>query len=308
MAPVKRIQILLSTYNGEKYLREQLDSYLAMDCFTECDVLVRDDGSTDNTPSILNEYSNQHGFEVILGENIGVNASYQWLIKHSNPKYDYFAFSDQDDFWLPNKIALALSFLNQEPKDQILLFASRSCVTNEQLEKIGYSLLPRKGISYYNAMVQNVLPGHTQVFNRKLRDTLALYGCLEAHVIDWWLYLIASSMGKVLYSEKCTVLHRQHGNNAVGYQLSPLAGLIKKIRLIHEGKGNAISCQLVAFLEVYGLQIPVDYRKETEAFLQGLGSFYKRLKYMSNCRVFRQKKSENFAFRLLYLYGKYVIE
>ena len=72
---MKKIQILLSTYNGEHFLREQLDSFLRLEGFDNVAVLIRDDGSTDSTRDILREYSEKHGFEVILGDNVGLNAS-----------------------------------------------------------------------------------------------------------------------------------------------------------------------------------------------------------------------------------------
>ena len=302
-----KIQILLSTYNGEAFLRQQLDSYLNMDGFESCCVLIRDDGSTDATKLILKEYEAKYGFQVEYGTNLGTTQSYEWLIRHSDPDCDFFALSDQDDIWLTNKISVAITCMKDIPTQIPTLFESRSCITNQELHLIGHSILPKRGISFYNAMVQNVLPGHTQVLNRTLRSLLAARGLAGAHVVDWWIYLTASATGKVVYSDSPTVLHRQHGDNSVGYKLGVLQGLQKRIGYIMEGKGNAISLQLKAFLERYGDLLPVEYKNELEQYLSGLHGVFKRLDYLRHSRIFRQKAVEDLAFHILYFLGKYNI-
>lgn len=300
-----QLQILLSTFNGEKYLREQLKSYDEQTCREKIKILIRDDGSSDSTQEILQEFTQREGLEIEFGEHLGTNASYQWLLRNSDPECGFFAFSDQDDIWLPGKLTLALEALKQYSQKGPLLFASRSQIVNEALRPTGLSINPVRGISYYNVMVQNVLPGHTQVFNAALRDDLSRHGILGAHVVDWWVYLVASAKGKIIFSEACSVLHRQHGGNAVGYQRGWLAGLMKKLRYIRDGKGNAITCQLKAFFEAYGEELPEEFREETSRYLDGLGTFGKRLNYVRRSRVYRQKGPENLIFRLLYLLGKY---
>lgn len=304
----KRVQILLSTYNGEKYLREQLDSYLTQTCAQQIRVLVRDDGSTDGTAEILREYAAAHGFEVVFGENLGVNGSYQWLIAHSSCDCDYFAFSDQDDVWLPEKLSSAISALDGCLPEKPALFASRTQVTDASLKPIGVSALPARGVSFYNAMVQNVLPGHTQVFNRALQDVLCAHGCLEAHVVDWWLYLTASAVGEVVFSETGQVFHRQHEDNSVGYRLAFFSNLMQRVRALRQGKGNAISRQLLAFRRSWGDALPKEYAQELGDYLDSLGSFFSRSAYLRRSRVFRQKPMEDRAFRLLYLLGKYNLD
>ena len=109
---MKEVEILLSTYNGEKHLREQLDSFVSLENFSSVKVLIRDDGSTDSTREILCEYRDKHGFEVIFGENIGLNLSLHQLILAADKEMKYFAFSDQDDVWLPDKLTRAISSLS----------------------------------------------------------------------------------------------------------------------------------------------------------------------------------------------------
>jgi len=300
-----QVQILLSTYNGEKYLREQFDSYYDQNCVEDIRILVRDDGSSDGTREILEEYARRRKVDVEFGNHLGTTASYQWLIQHSDPECGYFAFSDQDDVWLPNKLTLALDALKQYSQKGPLLFASRSQIVDEVLHPIGFSIDPVRGISFYNAMVQNVLPGHTQVFNAALRDDLAHHGILGAHVVDWWVYLVASAKGEVIFSDECSVLHRQHGGNTIGYRLGTLAGLKKKIHNIREGKGNAISRQINMFLNTYKGELRPEYREEAARYLDGLGKISTRAAYLTHSRIYRQSSVEDCAFRILYLFGKY---
>ena len=299
------IQILLSTYNGEQYLRQQLDSYLAMEHFDRCCVLIRDDGSTDRTRDILRQYEEREEFQVVYGKNMGVIDSYQWLLKNSNSSCSYFAFSDQDDVWLPDKLTTALKQLELYSPEEIILFASCSCVTDAKLNPIDKTLEPIRGVSFFNAMVQNVLPGHTQIFSRALRNCLAKGGLENAESVDWWVYLTASALGTILFSPLCTVLHRQHGNNAVGYRQSFLEKFSRRLRYIRQGKGGAISRQIAAFYALYGDVLVDEYCQEAVCYLKGLQTFPKRISYLRSCRVYRQQHGDDWKFRLLYLLGKY---
>lgn len=303
----KKIQILLSTYNGEKYLRAQLDSFVALEEFELCTVLIRDDGSNDGTRDILQEYASKYDFQIVFGENIGFIRSYQWLIHNSDAQCDYFALSDQDDVWAANKISVAYESLCSHSGNQPVLFASRSCIVDEGLNYIGKSVFPRHGVHFYNAMVQNVLPGHTQVFNRSLRESLLTHDFSKAHGIDWWIYLVASSFGKIVYCEDCTVYHRQHGDNAVGYQINFWGNFKRRLMYIRQKKGNAIALQLQAFYQAYGNELPQDYHQELESFLTALPHFYTRLNYLLRAKFFRQRTYENSMVYILYLFGKYKI-
>ena len=305
MTKNKDVQILMSTYNGEQYLREQLDSIVALEGFDRICVLIRDDGSTDHTRQILHDYENQYGFEVLYETNIGVNASIYRLLEKSSANCRYFAICDQDDVWLPNKMKIALAALSQEPINLPCLFASLSDIVDSNLRHLGYSVYPKRGATYYNALIQNIAAGHTQVFNSSMKKLLLDANIESAHVVDWWIYLTASAFGKVIFYPKCTVLHRQHGNNAVGYSLHPWAKFIKRLRWIFTGKGNAISKQILSFYTSYKEFLPPEYRKETERYLKFGNNLFTRIYYALTCKVYRQQPLENILFKLLYVIGKY---
>lgn len=303
----KTIQILMSTYNGEKYLREQLDSFINLENFEYTKVLIRDDGSTDSTLEILHEYRKSHGFEIIEGKNVGVNKSIAILFERSDKKCEFFAISDQDDVWFKDKFTKAIKLLNKENEDKPLLFASCSEIVDEYLNHIGSTLIPKKKLSFYNAISQNVTPGHTQVFNRKLMEKLIGIETKDIHVIDWWIYLVATAFGEVFFINDFTVKHRQHGRNAVGYQLNFFKKTVNRIKSLNKNNANSISKQLYAFQKKYEALLKEEYNKEIDNYFKSQKTTSKRLRYIFETRIYRQSNLETYIFKCLYLFGKYNI-
>lgn len=301
----KKVQILLSTYNGEKYLREQLDSFLNQEGVENIKVMIRDDGSTDHTPEILREYSQRYGFDVVIGENIGVNDSMFWLFNHCDLSCDYYAISDQDDVWMKEKLVTAVSKLRSFNELKPAMFASCSEIVDNKLRHLGSSLVPKKGVSFFNAMVQNVTPGHTQVFNRAMMLEVIEKGISDVHVIDWWLYLVATGIGEIAFDTDFTVKHRQHGENAVGYELSFWKQTLHRLKKVRNNKGNSIALQLRAFYKHYGKTLNYEKKHEVECYFSCQKNLFRRIGYVTKCRAFRQTCFETIAFKLLYVLGKY---
>lgn len=307
MGADKKIQILLSTYNGEKYLREQLESYLKLEGFENIKVLIRDDGSTDHTMEILDEYKAKYGFEVEAGENLGVNDSIFWLFTHCDLSCDYFALSDQDDVWLSNKFTMALNKLQTIDKNIPALFGSCSQITDRELKPKGSTTRPIKGVGFYNAIAQNVCPGHTQVFNRALLKHFIPYQPDKICVIDWWIYLVASGLGKVVFDNGFTVLHRQHGDNSIGYRVGFFPNLWQRLKKVKNGKGNQISLQLLSFLQIYGDKLPLEYYNEIECYFSCQSNFFARMYYALIGKAYRQTYLETLIFKMLFVLGKYKV-
>ena len=303
----KCVQILLSTYNGEKYLKDQLNSFFELEEFEKCKILIRDDGSIDGTRVILQQYEKYDQFDIVYGENMGITASYLWLMEHSDKSCRYFALSDQDDIWLPNKISLAMSVLNGKDNTEPVLYGTLSHIVDEDLKPICDMPIPRRPVTYYNAMIQNVLPGHTQMLNRAMLELIIRHEAREVHVIDWWFYLAGSAVGEIVFLPEYTVLHRLHTTNAVGGNSGFFKSILRRIGYIRAGKGNALSKQLNAFYQIYRAEMPEEYCKETEKFLTQQQNMMTRLRYIMSCKAYRQSINDNFAFRCLYLIGKYKI-
>lgn len=299
-----RVQILLSTYNGEKYLGEQLDSILNQKGDFSLKILVRDDGSKDGTLDILEKYSKKIEMQIIRGENIGVNKSLKELFMNCDTDCEYFSISDQDDVWLETKIQTAIESLLKN-KNKLKMFASRSLVTNINMNIIGKTQDPGDRVSYYNAMVQNVCPGHTQVFNKDVLLKLRKNYSENIFVIDWWIYLLVSSMGEITFDRRCFVKHRQHGLNSAGYELNFWKKLKKRISFLNKYKKSPVSEQLKSFFEIYKDQMKKEYRIETENFFNSQRNVLVRIKYILFSKVFRYGRFENLIFKLLYVLGKY---
>ena len=302
---MKRIQILMSTYNGEAHLREQLDSYVALDNFDEVKVLIRDDGSSDGTVAILHEYAEKYGFEIIEGENVGLNASMFELVSRCDLECDYFSFSDQDDVWLPYKLSRAVSSLDSVDNSSPYLYAACSSITDNRLEIKGKTLIPKRPLSFYNAMIQNVCVGHTQVANRELVKLLRLHFSNDIYVYDSWVYTVASAFGKIIYDKTPTTLYRQHANNVVGYETKKLKNFVKRVKRLKTGKSRRYSYQLKAFCELYADMIPEEYRKESAKYFKRQRNVFTRFGYIFGTKMYRQTRTEGIVFRLMYLFGKY---
>lgn len=303
----KKIQILMSTYNGEKYLKEQLESIIKLKEFKIIKVLIRDDGSTDKTIDILKEYREKYGFEIILGSNIGITKSIFELLKKSDKNCELFALCDQDDVWINDKFTNVMKKKYNEDNTKPIMYATISEVVSEDLKHIGTTLIPRRKVGFYNAMVQNITPGHTQIYNRKLVDLLIERQFDNVVVVDWWIYLVASGCGKVIFEPRCTVRHRQHGNNSVGYQNNFIKKTIIRVKKINRRDANMISRQLKSFFDIYNDILEEEYKIELEKYLQGLNSVFNRIKYSVITNAYRQTIFETIVFKILYICGKYNI-
>ncbi len=303
---MKKIQILLSTYNGEKYLEQQLESYIALDNFQDVGVIIRDDGSHDGTCEILRRYSEKHGFTVIYGDNIGLNKSLHELIKHRDREYEYFAFSDQDDFWLPEKLSRAVNMLDGARDGAPTLYAALSYITDDNLEKKGVTLNPTKEISFYNSMVQNVCIGHTQVFDNAMAELLEMHFSESMYLMDYWAYMTASCFGKIVFDSVPTTLYRQHSSNAVGYDSSKIKTAFRRVkRALTTRDAEAKIRHLEAFKSEFAENLDAQYLEAADDFLNSRKNFFTRLSYIFRTPARRQSLFENIVFRMMYLFGKY---
>lgn len=202
----KKVTILLSTYNGEKYIKEQIDSILNQ-TYTNIQLIVRDDGSCDKTVSILKQYEKEKKLVLYIGENKGFVSSFFELLKKEQS--DYYAFADQDDVWKDDKIERAVNKLEKEDANIPLLYCSNYTIYDEhrKKEKKHKSI---KNVSFANSLVECIAPGMTMVINKKAADTVLEKSSRQCYYHDWWLYMICVSLGKVVYDDYSSVIYRRH--------------------------------------------------------------------------------------------------
>lgn len=208
-----RVQVLMSTYNGERYLKEQIDSIIKQKD-VEVSLLIRDDGSKDNTAKILEEYGKFSNISVIYGANLGATRSFFELIRLSGD-FDYYSFADQDDVWDEDKLICAVSML-KEHADIPCVYSSNTRIVDDKLKEIRVnSYIPHKTLG--SAIVKNYATGCTVVFNFKLMNYLKMYQPINAPYHDWWVLLTCLSINGIsIYDEQPHISYRQHDNNVVG--------------------------------------------------------------------------------------------
>ena len=225
----KKLIVLMATYNGEKYLEEQIESILNQ-THQPIQIVVSDDGSQDATRDILQKYD----VTVLNGPRQGFSKNFFSLINCLDLEADYFAFSDQDDVWEPAKIEKAISALEQQQaKDTPLLYCGRTNLVDEYLKPFGYSPLFKRPPSFGNALVQSIAGGNTMVFNAATMN-LVKKTPQHLHIIshDWWLYLLVSGAGGIVtYDPVPYIKYRQHSANLIGSNLTWRAKWLRLRRL-----------------------------------------------------------------------------
>ena len=235
-----KIIILLSTYNGEKYLKEQLDS-LFLQTYNDFNILIRDDGSTDKTKYILNEYEKNYPNKVQIIEdgigNLGSSKSFMKLLEYSSD-CEYIMFCDQDDVWLPNKIKLSFQKIKEMEEaygtDTPLLVFTDLFVVNEKLKILNQSfwnyqkLIPSVAKYWKKLLAQSIITGCTIIMNKSAKD-VCLPFVLDEMIHDQWIGANVSKYGKIDFIDEQTILYRQHGKNVEGAHLFGISYILKKL-------------------------------------------------------------------------------
>lgn len=209
-----KIIVLLSTYNGEKFLEEQLRSII-LQRNVNLEIIVRDDGSKDSTCKILQKWQNKGFLRWYSGANLGPARSFMHLLMQS-PDADYYAFCDQDDIWLPEKLSIALDKI-KDHGNEAAIYISNLCLVDQNQKIIGYTSKERFSLTLAESLIYNPATGCTMVINRKMRDVLSLYEPSTMVMHDSWIYKVAISIGGFVYCDSQShIYYRQHGDNLVG--------------------------------------------------------------------------------------------
>ena len=308
---MSKVQVLLSTYNGGKFIDELMDSVLSQDYPLR--VLVRDDGSVDDTVQRLKKYR-AHGVEVIEGENVGVTASFLDLIARASPDAAYFALCDQDDVWLKDKVSRAVTtlhalqenFQSDRQNDPPLLYCSRYTLVDESLNVLSLSAIPKRGPAFENALVQTIAPGCTMVMNGPARDLLKKPPDPQRLVMhDLWLYQVVSAFGTVFYDAHPTLLYRQHSSNVMGAKTGVLQKWRARAKRLRNLEGTPLFYRQATELKrVYGAALPPEKGAVLERFLGSRDTLRDRVLYAVQGKTYRQTRTDDVLFRVLMLLGR----
>lgn len=254
---MNQVLVLLSCYNGALYLEEQLKSLLNQ-INVDVHILARDDGSTDATKEILTKFESTGKLKWYAGENIGWRKSFMHLALNA-PACQYYAFCDQDDIWLPNKLFEAVLKLENTNfnTDKHLYFSNLFFWRNgKNLGRVKESILK---ISRQSCVYQNPAIGCTIVFNKELLDFIKANPFYDVYAHDFWFFQTAYFLGDVVYDPNAYILYRQHNNNQIGIKrdfFSKWTRRAKNFMEAHNGLGR--SQNAMNFLNIYGDYLTCD--------------------------------------------------
>lgn len=272
------IDILMATYNGEKFLRPQLDSILQQSN-QDWRLIIRDDCSVDGTVAIIKEYQLLRPNQIIFiqAEQPSGSAQNNFFLLLQYSTASYVMFADQDDVWLQNKVKITLDKMQQMEQqygdDVPLLVHTDLAVVDEKLHILNKSLFDMHNMSacrsqLNNILVQNIVTGCTMMVNRAL---LQLINIIPQRSVmhDMWLALVAATFGKIGFVEKATMLYRQHGMNVKGARdMTTIAYTIQKLnetKEIHAGLVQQYQ-QAAEFLEMYDTKLSLSQKQLLNAY------------------------------------------
>ncbi len=281
------IDILLATYNSERFLKNQINSILVQD-FSDFRLLIRDGGSTDSTIELVKEYARKDSRISFIGSSrASAKENFAALLEAADG--DLVMFSDHDDCWMPNKISMTLEAYrnaerNNPPGTPLLIFTDLQVVDSDwqciHSSMMKYQHLNPERTALHQLLLQNVATGNTMLFNRALLSRI-LHVPKEIVMHDAWVALAASAFGKIVFLDKATIYYRQHQSNVFGASQYSLRFFINKL----SGPRKAILdrfyenvSQGKSFLEHFRNELPQDTIAMLEDFssLKSYGFWKKR--------------------------------
>ena len=290
----KKVTVLMSTYNGERFLKEQIDSVLNQKGVS-VNLIVRDDESTDNTCKILEEYKKNNRLEWFSNGHKNVQKSFLELVRVA-PKSDYYAFCDQDDFWEENKLKIAIKELNKiKDNEKPLLYYSSLKLVDENLKYIGFHEINTNRTPYTNFVISNNA-GCTMVFNNSLVSYINKADPEFVLMHDSWIYKLCVSVGGKVYSDSNSyILYRQHGNNVVGLKKG-IKGKINNVKkYIFKFQ---IQKQIENLYKYYKDDMNEEYKELSEQICTYKRSLRCKIKLLKNPKIDFKSKGLNLTYKI----------
>lgn len=232
---IGKVAILLCTYQGERYLAQQIDSIISQ-TYDNWVIYASDDGSQDHTLEILRVYQKKIGAErffILSGPQKGYANNFISLVKKQDISAEYYAFCDQDDIWSVDKLYVAIQWLKKCAVDTPSLYCGRTALVNEFGVRVGNSPLFKYPPSFKNALVQSLAGGNTMVFNHALKAIAGVTANSDVISHDWWFYILVTACGgRVYYDFESHVSYRQHSDNVIGANAGVLSGFTRLRKML----------------------------------------------------------------------------
>ena len=297
----KKVAVIMSTYNGEKFIKEQLDSILNQ-TYKNLEVVVRDDGSKDKTVEIVKEYMKKYPNIVLHeGENLGFIKSFFELLTLAEA--DYYAYADQDDVWMENKIELAVNSLNVLDDTKPNMAFGNSDYYDEEMKFMSAGPKNKK-VSFLKALFSCCGQGMTMTVNKKTRDMIIDNTPKTCFFHDWWTYLVCIGLGNVAYDNVTTVKYRRRKENATSEGQGYFRLLAWRIKHLLVGDGmKDIKQQMINFREYYYYQLSDENKKILKLFSEKENSFSLVMKKFFYPKRFRDNLLDDIMLRIIFLMG-----
>lgn len=301
--------VLMSTYNGEKYLEEQIDSVLAQ-AGCQVQLIVRDDGSSDKTIEILQKNYEAGRLKYYTGENLKPAKSFMNLL-YNAPKAEYYAFCDQDDIWMPEKLVEAIRMIrgkkNNSSNNVVMYFSNLVDVDADNTLLREKHLGNHVYIDFQSILVRcSWIFGCTQVFTYELKELVKQsYHPNDQPMHDIWVAMICAMYGQIVYDDRAFIRYRQHGRNVVGAQLSFKAKLHSRWTRLISGNEISIATNARSLLKIATeKEIAGDKREVLYLVANYKKNIYTKLLYIIKTNIFKQPKKRAIFEILLILMGK----
>jgi len=302
-----KVSVLLSTYNGEKYINELINSINSQD-IDKFELVVRDDGSNDNTLKLIEQNKGDVAVRILSSdENLGSAKSFFLLLRECGAKADYYAFADQDDIWGSDKLSQAIGCLEGFSSDKPVLYCSRLEYVDDNLNHLMWSRVPRK-IGFGNALVENIATGCTVVINESARKLIVSKLPRTCVMHDWWFYLVISCFGEVFWDEYSGIKYRQHDSNVVGAATTFFGDVKRRLKRFFNRDRQGIfslSSQAEVFYELFYDDLTEEVKSTLQLLIRGKTSFFQRIKLVFSKNIWRQRLFDDFIMRVVILIGRY---
>jgi len=296
----RKIAIILGFYEGYEFINKQLQSIFDQ-THKNFIIFVSDDNSKNSFSIEKLNISERNQKKIRVGfrnKNIGYAKNFLNALVSINDYFDYYAFSDQDDIWYPEKLEKAIKSLEEYPDNQANLYGSRTELIGESEEiKLGKSIEFKKSPSFQNALTQNIFGGNTMVFNRSAFDLICLSNINQKIIAhDWWCYqIISGAGGNIFYDKNIYLKYRQHNNNLIGSNVSLKDKWLRFCKVANGNFKTQNDHNLQAIIKNQNLLIKSN-RKTLTNFIKARNSFLlKRIFYFAKSGVYRQTLVGNIA-------------
>jgi len=292
----------MSTYNGERYLSQQLES-IRNQVDVEVLLTIRDDGSSDSTETIVKSYQDTLSICFYKGQNCGPARSFLDLVKQSLDDCDFYAFCDQDDVWDSDKLSVAINAIKSNP-DEPALYLGNTCLVDENLKKLPFDCQDHF-LTFGESLVFEFAAGCTMVMNKKMRDIVNEYYPSYLSMHDVWVYSLAKAIGAtVVFDIEPHMKYRQHSSNTIGQGQGEIHEWKRRLHRFVNSE-HSRSRRAIELFNGYRQYVKGENLEMLEKFVSARHSLYGRLSLIADSRFKCGPKKTWRLFRISVLLNQY---